>query len=140
MKHIARIVALLCFAVSLYAQLPATGLITAASTDCSTANSCVTLNLPVNAGTAVIQVSSAFIQYLAFEATADGTTWGLVSASPQGGTSALARIPTTGAATGGFWRVNVAGFVGLRVRGSTFFSGGAQVQITSAQTAYAPAP
>lgn len=88
----------------------AQGNITAASTNCSVANSCVTLNLLNTAGGASITLTGTFSATLQFEVSGDnGVTWAAAS--------------TASSTAVGVTNISVAGYTNLRVRCSTYVSG-----------------
>lgn len=128
MKRVVLLLFLLCsmgFGQSNPAPFVQTGL-TAASTDCSTAHSCLTkLNLPASSASATIQLSGTFSGTVQFEAaTADGT-WVALNAIPLNSTTAV-----TSATSTGVWRANVSATSSIRVRCSTFSSGPINVTIS----------
>jgi hypothetical protein len=101
-----------------------TGNITAASADCSTANSCVTLTKSANDAGAAAVITGTFNATQLFEATVDNTNWTAVSAAPIDGGAAVTSTTTTGA-----WQITAAGFTGIRVRATPYVSGTAVVSL-----------
>lgn len=104
-----------------------TGSITASSTDCSTAGSCVVLKV-LNAGAVAVQVTGTFTATLQFEGSADYATavtptWLALSGVPY--SSGASVTSTTG--TGG-WIFGAAGLTGIRVRASAYTSGTASIE------------
>lgn len=102
-----------------------TGNLTASSTDCTTTNACLLLNVNPNSGGATIKLSGTFSATVQFEATADELTvlpsaasWVAINATPSNSTTAA----SSGTAPG-VWQVNVAGYQRIRVRVSTYVSG-----------------
>lgn len=107
--------------------IPATANITASdSGTCATAGACLTVNLPGNSASSVIQLTGTFSATLQFEGTtSQGGTFVAVSATPVGGGSAVNSATATGA-----WRVTTSGLSQIRVRCSAFTSGTAVASIT----------
>lgn len=96
--------------------------LTAASTDCSTAASCLSVtidNVTTNAGAATFTISAnASGNTIQFEASGDGgTTWVSLNVYPSTGTqTAVTSSTTTSPST---WQANTAGFSNVRMRMST---------------------
>lgn len=96
------------------------GTITASSTDCTVASSCVSLPLGSAAGGATITLTGTFSATLQFEVSGDnGTTW--TAASTASSTST------------GVTNISVAGYTNLRVRCSAFTSGTVNATLYSGQ-------
>ncbi len=102
--------------------------VTAQSSDCSTAKSCVSLSKSANDASAIIQITGTFSATLQFEATADGSTWVSISGSLLDGSATGTSTTSTGA-----WSFSATGLIGLRARCSTYSSGTASVTVQSAQ-------
>lgn len=119
---------LLALPVLSKAQAPVAADLTAASTDCSVANSCVTLTLLPDTGSAVITVDGTFSGTLQFEITAGRTTvaqtWIAILGDPLPSGAGVSSTTTTGK-----WGLNVAGMTSIRVRISAYTSGTASVGI-----------
>jgi hypothetical protein len=97
-----------------------------AGTTCATANACVTLRLPLGASSASVNLvaNATFSGTVTFEASADGITYvGIPGAPAATGTAVLT------ATAAGTWRFSVSAFRFLRVRCSTYNSGGLKVFI-----------
>lgn len=99
-----------------FAQTPAPvtnqGVITVASSDCSAANSCITLAISPNHGGSTIALTGT-VGTVQFEATSDGSNWVSIFGTPV----SLGSVSTSATATGLF-QFNTAGMVGLRARNS----------------------
>jgi hypothetical protein len=102
----------------------ATGNLNASSTACATANSCVTLTIPPDAGGVGVQISGTFSATVQFEVSLDGSNWVSI-----GGTPAAGGLSVTSATAGGTYQFSIAALVGFRVRCSTYSSGLAQVVV-----------
>lgn len=97
------------------------GTLTAQSTDCSTANSCVSLALGVNDSTAAVVLSGTWAGTVTFECSADfGRSWQPAAAVAWASPTAT---PATTTVSGGGFTIDVAGKTNLRVRDSSFVSG-----------------
>ena len=97
--------------------------LTAASTDCSTAGSCVIFPIPQDTGTLGVSLTGTFTATVVFEGTADNNatndnTWTTVNCTPPGSTTAV-----TSATAAGSWRCSVGGLTHFRVRASAYTSG-----------------
>jgi len=118
------LVLLLALAGAAYAEDHA-GTITAASADCSTANSCVSVtSLPDKIGTIRLQLSATWAGTVNFEGTSNMVTW----------VAMLGQVPGTGASatstTGnGLWVFPASGLRGFRARGHVYSSGLVEVAI-----------
>lgn len=128
MKRLLTAVGLMLIAVPLMAQNPVKGNLNAASTDCSTANSCATLTLPPNAGSAAIQLTGTFAGTELFEGTQTGVFSAVTCSAIATGTGATSAIAV------GQWVCGVAGLTQIRVRQSVATSGLAQVSITASSS------
>lgn len=101
--------------------------LTASSTACATANSCLAYGVDSNSGAVTFTISSTSSgSWTAqFEATGDGgTTWVAFSVTPSNSATAV-----TSATGSGTWQANVSGYTSVRVRLSTYSSGSAIVSI-----------
>ena len=108
----------------------ANGLINAASTDCSTANSCVTVAPNVPTSSVGVELTGTFAGTFQFEGTIGGSTWVAVNATPVASTTAV-----TSATAAGVWQIAAAGLTGVRVRCSTYSSGAANVALVASSGA-----
>lgn len=106
-------------AVSPAADNVVRGTITSASTDCSTAASCLSIALPPNVSSASGVISGTWSGTAQFEASADGgDIWTAIIGTPwSGGT----RVTSTTAS--GAWSFAVSAKTNLRIRVSTYTSG-----------------
>lgn len=102
------------------------GQISASSTACATALSCVWMAPPQNTGTVVVSVTGTFSGTLQFEGSIDGTTF--VSIGAQTVPSGVQVTSTTGTGT---FVLAVSGFVQVRVRASALSSGIAAVSLSA---------
>jgi hypothetical protein len=108
---------IILFAVPAFGQSKF-GTITAQSTDCSVASSCVTLNLSQAAGGATITLTGTWSATLNFEVSGDnGVTYTAAS--------------TASATANGVTNISVAGYTNLRVRCNPFTSGTVNVTLYS---------
>lgn len=99
-------------------QGSATGNLTASSTDCSTANSCVTLTVN-GASTFAVNLAGFGSATVQFEGSIDAsTTWVAVKALPAAGGALV-----TSATGNGQWLINGSGFRAVRTRASAYSSG-----------------
>src|ERR1700752_64530 len=107
-----------------------TGAITASSSNCSTAGSCVTLLKSANDAALALQIKGTFSATLQFEGSVDyaqqgaSATWSAITGQPF--------IPGFGvqSATGtGGWQFSVEGLTGVRVRASAYTSGTATISL-----------
>jgi hypothetical protein len=132
MKSVMAFVAL-CFilCVPIYAQNNNFGAITAASADCSTAGSCVTLTIPSTASSAVITISPTYSGTMQFEVTGDGSNWVAWLMYPYSGAAAVTSTTSTGT-----WATAVSGLIKIRVRCSAYTSGSAGIFINTGSGAY----
>lgn len=117
----ALVVALVC--APAFAQSQGSGQILAAGSSCGTSN-CVRLNVAQNYGSVVITAEGTFSATLQFEGTA-GITYLALQATPIAGGAVTSSTTATGA-----WRVDVSGLTSVQVRGSSYASGIAQINIT----------
>lgn len=109
------------------------GQISASSTACATAVSCVWMAVPTNTATIVVTVSGTYSGTLQFEGSIDGSTFVSMNASsvPAGQQS----VSTT---TTGTFQLAASGFIQVRVRASTLASGIAQVSLSASSAAMNP--
>lgn len=119
---------LLSFSPGAWAQsVQKTATLSASSTNCATANSClvVALNSPGvdSIGSASFDVSGTFSGTLTFEAFG-GNTWQALNVTPSNSSTA-----TTTTTSGGLWQANVAAYTQIRVRCSSYSSGSPVVVI-----------
>ena len=127
---IAVIAAALCGTA--FAQNPQN--ITAASTDCETAGSCVVQSLSQTQGAVGLVVTGTFSATLQFEASArrdDGgnfVAWAALNCFPPNSTTSATSATATGT-----WQCNVAGMIAVRIRASAYTSGTAVVSISAHQ-------
>ena len=119
----------LAFYLPAYAQKNTTGSITASSSNCSVAGSCVSVNKSADDAGSAIRLSGTFSATLEFEGRV-GSTWSSVTGVPLTA-GAAATSPT---ATGG-WLFSLPGVTGLRVRASAYTSGTVTVDIQSSARA-----
>jgi hypothetical protein len=132
-RFIAFIAVCICLlAPSLYAQMDKYGAISVASTDCSTANSCVVFTVPSTASAATITVNPTYSGTLQFEASGDGDTWVANTVYPYASGSGVTSTTSTGT-----WGTPVAGLKKIRVRGSAVASGTANIFMNASTGAYA---
>jgi hypothetical protein len=113
---------------------PATGNITANSSDCSVAGSCVSLQLVPGATASVgLDVGGTWTGTLSFEGQFPNAPFRAISCAPPSSPSSGA---TTTTSSGGF-QCNVAGMAVFRARGSATITGSAAISIqpTSAPSA-----
>lgn len=114
-----------------FAQNGITGNLTAASTDCTTTNSCLILHIPEGMGGATIGLSGTFSATLQFEGSADPLTvvessavYRAMLATPSNSSTAA-----SSATAGGIWQVNVSAYKRIRVRVSAYTSGTVAAEI-----------
>lgn len=130
MTRLLFILSLLLWAAPFQAQnRNLTGSITATSTDCSTAGSCVVLKKLANDGAVALQITGTYTATLQFEGSADYATtstptWLALSGVPY--SSGASVTSTTG--TGG-WTFGATGLTGIRVRASAYTSGTASIEL-----------
>lgn len=77
-------------------------------------------------GSAVVQVTGAFVGTISFEATLDGSNWFAVNAAPVTGGALV-----TTATAAGQWIIGTSGFAQTRVRVSAYTSGTATTSIAA---------
>lgn len=82
--------------------------------------------------TAIINITGTFVGTVIFEYTIDNTNWNTLSANIIGSST-----QETGATAAGKWRVNVAGFLKVRVRCSAYTSGTMAVTIRAVNSSMA---
>jgi hypothetical protein len=90
-----------------------TGNITAASSNCSVAGSCVTLSKSADDATVAVEIGGTFSNTLNFEGTIGGLLWVPVAAQAVDQSA----ISTTATAAGSY-QVSAPGLIAVRVRGS----------------------
>ena len=112
----------------------ASGALTATSTGCATASSCLVLNLGIKDSTSSIQLGGTFTATVTFEATAGGGVWASINGTPWAGGSAV----STATAAGG-WSFDVSGKSSIRARVSAYTSGTVLVTLTSSEASAAAA-
>jgi hypothetical protein len=128
MKKALWLLVLLCIAAPLApaqtTSMP--GVITASSSDCSTAGSCVTFStLPSASGIVLVDISGTFTGLtLNFEGSADATNWRALGCSSLVGGVSISNTSTTGA-----WQCNSGGLTGIRARASALSTGSARIQM-----------
>jgi len=114
---------------------PVTSAISANSSDCSVANSCVVLYVSPQSGGVGISITGTWLGTLNFEGSVDQGNWNSEHVfSLSGGASITS---TTG---NGIWQFSNAGMTAVRVRGQPFISGSAVITLQpslSAPTPYA---
>lgn len=99
--------------------------LSAASSDCSVANSCLVYGVDPTVGGATFTVSvNAGGNTLQFEGTGNGTLWVALNATPSNSSTAASSTTSTGT-----WQVNVAAYITIRIRMSTQASGNSTVSI-----------
>lgn len=122
--------ALFIFAVAgppVRAQTSATGRLVAQTTDCTVADSCVTLNISSASGGVAFTLDGTFSATAQFEALASvGGTWKALSVTPSNSSTTV-----TSATAGGIWQANVAGYIAVRIRVSTYNTGAVTATIQS---------
>jgi hypothetical protein len=129
MKKLLCALGLLLIPGVLLAQAPiAADAISASSTDCTVASSCVLLRFPPGTASVGVQIAGTFSETLLFEATLDGVNFTAVGGTPIAGGAIV-----TSATAAGVWQFGVAGLQELRVRCSVFASGQASVVILGTQ-------
>lgn len=117
MRNFFAIAVLLLFPVIASAQ-SVSGNITAQGSTCATANACVSATSNPSQGGGTITLSGTWSGTVQFEASGDGTNWQSLAVTPSSGGN------TATSATGnGIWQANIAGFIGVRVRCSSYSSG-----------------
>lgn len=131
MKRTLQALAVVClFAAASFGQ-QAYGNISATSTDCSTANSCVTLALPANSGAVGFDIAGTYVGTNNFEGSFDyGVSYRAISVTPIASTTTVTSTTSTGG-----WRVAVSGLTNVRVRCSAYTSGTAKVIINASPAA-----
>lgn len=110
-------------------QVPATANLTAQDSGaCSTANACLTINIPVGYASSVIQLSGTFSATVQFEGSTTQTpsTFTAITGTPISGGGTV-----TSATSGGAWRFNVASLNQIRARVSSYSSGTVAAAITA---------
>ena len=133
-KYLFLVFALLMLSARLPAQDSVTATLSAAGSTCAVTNACLILPIKANVGGVTFTSSAnASSNTLQFEATADGTTWVALNATPSNSTTAATSTTSTGT-----WQANPAGYIQVRIRMSTLVSGTATVTIsTSTASAHA---
>jgi hypothetical protein len=147
MKRLWLLAAFLAFLVMPVAaqQVPATANLTAQDSGaCTTANACLSVNIPVNGASAVIQLSGTWTATVQFEASTgtgpNGSPFTAITGTPVGGTGSVSSATIPGA-----WRFNVASVYVIRARVSSYSSGTIATAITASaassfsSTGFAPA-
>ena len=136
MKRLLLILAMLAIvgAPTMAQTIPATANLTASdSGTCATAGACLTVTLPRNAASSVVQLTGTFSGTVQFEGTTSvAGTFVAINAYPSNSTTAA-----TSATAVGVWQINVSGYAQVRVRCSTYSSGTIVVAVTSSQGATA---
>jgi hypothetical protein len=124
-------------ATPLWAQAPRSlnGTITAASTDCSVAGSCVIFLKRTDEGAVTLQITNTFVASLVFEATNNTPADTAATWYPLTQTGMI-KSGSPGTATTGTWTFAGTGLTAVRVRAATYTSGTASI----AFQAGAPAP
>jgi len=145
MRRSVLILSLLLFTLILKAQQQKGGSLTASSTDCSTAGSCVLYtfpSVPTSPGPGItnIQLSGTFSGTVQFEQTSGPTScdpsvanggtnaciWASITGTPIGGGTAV-----SSATTANTWQLFTGGLIAIRARASAFSSGPIVVAFTS---------
>jgi hypothetical protein len=90
----------------------------AASGSLTATSQAVTYSALAGKSTVGVQITGTFVATVTFEATIDGTNWTAINAV----TNQTGALVTTATATG-LWQIDVAGYIGFRVRCSAFTSG-----------------
>lgn len=138
MKKPLALLGILLFAIAAFSQCQGNyavsscaGTVTAAASTC-TAGVCVSMALPNNTASVGLTVSGTWAATLQIEGSADGgNNWAVVNAYPLNSSTGV-----TSTTANGVWRVIVSGMTNLRVRGSAYTSGTANVTLqTSTATA-----
>ena len=126
-KYLFLVFALLMLSARLPAQDSVTATLSAAGSTCAVTNACLILPIKANVGGVTFTASAnASSNTLQFEATADGTTWVALNATPSNSTTAATSTTSTGT-----WQANPAGYIQVRIRMSTLVSGTATVTIST---------
>lgn len=119
MKKRAIVIILILLALARAAPAQQKSNLTASSTNCVTANSCVSVAVDPPQGGATFTLSGTFSATVQFEASGDGgATWVALSVTPSNSTTAV-----TSATGSGTWQANVAAYTNIRERVSTYTSG-----------------
>src|ERR1035437_6129249 len=93
--------------------------LTASTTDCTVASSCLSVSVGPSQGGATFTLSGTFSATVQFEASGDGgVTWVALNVTPSNSTTAA-----TSATGAGSWQANVAAYTNVRERVSTYSSG-----------------
>lgn len=135
LKRLASLVVLLAV-LCIPAQAQQKLALSASSTDCSTAGSCLSINLITSGptkgnvavgGSTITVGANASSNTLQFEASGDGgTTWVALNATPSNSTTAATSTTSTGV-----WQANLTGYTNVRVRMSTLSGGTSTVSIVT---------
>jgi len=132
MKRLWLLAAFLAFLIPTGAQqVPATANLTAQDSGaCTTANACLSVNIPKDGASSVIQLSGTWTATVQFEAStgagANGSPFTAITGTPVGGTGAVSSATANGA-----WRFNVSSVYVIRVRVASFSGGTVQAAITA---------
>lgn len=117
------LIPILLLAVSAHAQQKQN--LTAQSTVCQTAASCLAVPVLQYQGGATFTLTGTFSGTVQFEASGDGgTTWVALNVTPSNSSTAV-----SSATTAGTWQANVVGYTNVRERVSTYTSGTAVASI-----------
>src|ERR1051326_7382317 len=100
-----------------------TGSMTASSTDCSVAGSCVVFRKNPNDGTVAVQLTGTFTATIQFEGSVDYAFSASPNWFPLAGSSYAGGSPVTSSTGTGGWQLNTSGLTGFRVRASALTSG-----------------
>lgn len=122
----------LLVALPLAAQVPSlnvSGTLTAASSDCSTAGSCVVLMMSPNSATVTVQIAGTYSGTNQFEGSPNDANYASVQCTSTADVTATATSTTST----GTWQCPSSGLAQFRVRQSTHSSGTANVYLQSSQ-------
>lgn len=108
------------FAMPFLARAQSTANLTASDAGaCSTANACLQTGITPTNGGAVFTLAGTFSGTVQFEALGAPTgAWAALNVTPTNSTTAV-----TSATAGGTWQANIAGYIAVRIRCSTYGSG-----------------
>lgn len=130
MKHLVSAFLFLCASLA-WSQSATTGAINSSGSTCpinTQASNCVVLQLPAFSSTVGVSILGTYSATLQFEVSADfGASWVNATAIPQPVAAGVTSATSTGT-----WQVNVAGMSHIRIRGSAYTSGTANISLAAA--------
>lgn len=130
MKHLVSAFLFLCASLA-WSQSSITGGINSSGSTCPInvqASNCVVLQLPAFSSTVGVSILGTYSATLQFEVSADfGASWVNATAIPQPVAAGVTSATSTGT-----WQVNVAGMSHVRIRGSAYTSGTANISLAAA--------